>query len=95
MPAEKKCTWLGTGPAMKIHWDRFWWNVKNIFRIKTFNPYVIKDRPGYIDIFYSMVNISVEFCRACPYRAGHILFWENVILIIVFILVAIGHVFLV
>lgn len=81
MPAEKDCTWFGTGPAMEVHWKRMWWNFRHLLDFKTHNPYhETKNRTGGVDLIHSIVNISTEFARACPYRAGHILFYENVIL---------------
>lgn len=95
MPEEKECTWWGGGSAMKIHWQRVWWNVKNILDFKTANPYYEqtsqKQRPAYRDLFHSFVNIQVEFCRACPYIAGHAWYYENLVLLTAVILVWILH----
>ena len=85
MPAEEECNWLGTGSATQIHWDRFKWNLTHLHNFKDHNPFYKetsggKERKAYKDFWHSAVNVSVEFARACPYRAGHILFWENMIL---------------
>ena len=96
MPMEKQCTWWGGGEAMKVHWKRVWWNVKNILDFKTPNPYYEqtsggKQRPAYSDLFHSMVNTTVEFCRACPHMAGHMWYYENLALLAAVVLVWILH----
>ena len=96
MPMEKDCTWWGGGEAMRVHWKRVWWNVSNLLDFKTANPYYEqtsggKQRPAYKDLFHSMVNTTVEFCRACPHMAGHMWYYENLALLAAVILVWILH----
>ena len=93
MPNEEGCNVFGGGPAMEIHWKRLWWNVKHLLDFKNTNPYHVKTRKAYADIGHSMVNVSVEYCRACPYRAGHYLFWSNMAWLAVTTAVAVKHFF--
>jgi len=92
MPKEDGCNIWGGGPAMEEHWDRLKWNFRHLLDFKNTNPLKKdKERKAYQDILHSMVNVSVEFCRACPYRAGHYLFFSNMLWIVVVGLLITGY----
>ena len=94
MPNEDGCNIFGGGPAMEIHWTRLWWNIKHFaWDFKNKNPYHVKERLAITDLGHSMVNVSVEYCRACPYRAGHYLFWSNMAWLSLAIGAAVKHFF--
>lgn len=93
MPYESGCNAFGGGPLMEVHWKRLGWNVKHLLDFKNGNPHHVKHRKAYSDLFHAMVNISVEFCRACPYRAGHFMFYSNVAWIALGIATACGYVY--
>ena len=83
MADTNDCNWTKT-----VHWDRFVWNVKHLFNFKDFNPFYKetsggKERKAYQDFWHSAVNVSVELAKVCPYRAGHIIFYENMVLIVI------------
>ncbi len=91
MPAESACSWTFTGPAMEPHWKRVKWNFRHLLNFKKTNPYHTKPRTAASDLGHSLVNITTEYARACPYRAGHILFWENVIILVTAIGFGVGY----
>jgi len=94
MPNEDGCNIFGGGPAMETHWKRLGWNIKHLlWDFKNTNPYRESPRKAFRDIGHSMVNVSVEYCRACPYRAGHYLFYSNTMWIAVVIGMIVKHVF--
>jgi len=94
MPKEDGCNIFGGGPAMKVHWQRLWWDIKHlVWDFKNTNPYIDKKRKAYQDIQHAPVNVSVEYCRVCPYRAGHYLFWSNMAWIFIVVSGAIKHFF--
>jgi hypothetical protein len=66
------------GPVMEMHWKRIGWNLKHFFT-KTMNPHNDKGEThyGFRDMSHAIVNIPVEYARACPYRAGHWFFYTN------------------
>ena len=96
MPAETACNWWFGGPAMKRVWARLRWNLnpKNLFSRKP-NPYTLEDkgkeRPAWKDLSHSLVDVPVEYARACPYRMGHLWVWEHMAIIAAGILVWILH----
>jgi hypothetical protein len=74
---------------MEKHWARIGWNLKHLLDFKTLNPYALQEeglmnneRTAIQDIGHSLVNLPVEFCRACPYIAGHIWFWQNCLTVV-------------
>lgn len=84
LSSEPGCTWVGTGEKMDKHWDRLHWNVQYILDDKTLSPHALNEigltnnkRTAFQDITHSLLNVPVEFSRACPYIAGHIWFWQN------------------
>ena len=65
--------------AMVEHWQRLGWDFKHLlWDFKNGNPYHKKNRKAYADIHHAIVNIPVEFCRACPYTAGHWWFYHMI-----------------
>jgi len=70
---------------MNVHFQRIWYSITHPF---SDNPYSKTDRDkmrkGWNDILFlhAFVNLFVEFCRACPYYAGHLFFFENLIFLI-------------
>ena len=74
------------------HVKRFFWglNPYNLFRPWVYNPYYInedfpdKKRNALQDLLpgHSLTNLFVEFCRACPYIAGHIWLWQTLFTIV-------------
>lgn len=71
------CRWTPTGPVMERHWKRIWWDITHLFK-KADNPYDDKAaQPGIKDLPHAVINIPVEYARACPHRAGHWFWWNN------------------
>ena len=68
--------------VMERHWKRIRWNLTHL-NSKEDNPYDDKeDRPAIKDISHSVVNIPVEYCKACPYNAGHFFFYTTLVLLV-------------
>ncbi len=78
--------------AMKVHKDRLWWDIKHlVWDWKTPNPHDVKGRKAWQDIHHALMNIPVEYARACPYEAGHIWFWQTVATLVAVLLVLVLH----
>lgn len=83
MPINEDCRWFANGPMMKTHWTRLWWDVRHIFDFKTLNPHhEQKPRIAIHDITHAFTNIPVEWCEACYYRAGHMLMYVTMLLVL-------------
>lgn len=74
---------------LKPHFKRIWFSLTHPF---SENPYSASDagnkRIGWNDILcgHAFVNLVVEWCRACPYTAGHFFFFENYLIVLFIIL---------
>lgn len=85
------CRWTPTGPVMEQHWKRIGWDIRYLFK-KTDNPYDDKDpQMGIMDLPHAVINIPVEYARACPHRAGHWFWWNNTFWITAVILLIWGE----
>ena len=73
--ADGACNSFFGGPAMKDHWERTKWNLKNILDFKSTNPHnKQQERKAYQDLLPSLVNIPIGYARRCPERAGKMQF---------------------
>ena len=94
MPAESGVTWLGGGPKMKVHWDRLKWNLVNIFNFRKHNPYhETKERLAITDLHHAITNIPTEFCRAAPFRAGHVMLVQTILILVLSVVIGCGYYF--
>lgn len=92
---NKDCRNTPFGPVMERHWKRIGWDLTHLFAKKD-NPYDDKEdrfRPGWRDLSHAIVNIPVEYARACPYRAGHWFFYTNAVWTLAAIGVAVKYFF--
>lgn len=73
---------------MKVHFKRIWVSIRHPFKE---NPLTETDggnmRIGWRDILegHAFVNLFVEWCRVCPYTAGHFFFFVFLFLVMVLI----------
>lgn len=73
--AEGACNHFFGGPAMKDHWSRVKWNLKNILDFKSTNPHSKQEeRKAYQDLLPSLVNIPTGYAKLCPTKSGRATF---------------------